>query len=161
MALNACLRMAGENRGEIKGSVNLKGWEGSIAVLAAEHGVVSALNEVGVPGGTRRHRPFVITKDVDASSPLLYAMLAEREAIVQWSLHTWRDTVVGRVMQRYTVELENAQIAGIEFEIFPGETPEGERGAAHERVSFCYERIAWTWEETGVTFTDDWEAPTV
>jgi type VI secretion system secreted protein Hcp len=48
----------------------------------------------------------------------------------------------------YTVELRNASIATI-----------GERYPNTETVSFCYQKIIWTWTEGGITAEDDWEAP--
>src|SRR6266404_1793228 len=88
MALNAYLKLKGQKSGEIKGSVTQKGREGSIMVIAVSHDVISPRDAAsGLPTGKRMHKPFVITKELDTSSPLLYNILVTNENITEWVLH--------------------------------------------------------------------------
>ena len=86
-ALKAYLKLVGQKQGEIRGSETSKGREGQIAVIAASHEIVSPRDaQSGLPTGPRVHKPFVITKDLDASSPLLYRALVNNENLTTWEL---------------------------------------------------------------------------
>src|SRR5262245_26518966 len=90
MALNAYLRLKGQKQGEIKGSVTQKGREGSIMVIAVTHEILSPRDPAsGLPTGKRMHKPFVVTKELDKSSPLLYSVLVNNENVPEWSLQFW------------------------------------------------------------------------
>src|SRR4051812_9196262 len=90
MALNAYLKMKGAKQGDIKGSVTQKGREGKIMVIAVSHEIVSPRDVAsGQATGKRMHKPFVITKEVDKSSPLLYNALVNNENITDWELQFW------------------------------------------------------------------------
>ena len=73
MALNAYLKLKGQKQGVVKGSVTQKGREGKIMVISAHHEVVSPTDPAsGLATGKHLHKPFVIAKEVDKSSPVLY-----------------------------------------------------------------------------------------
>ena len=166
MALNAYLSLRGEKQGEIKGSVTQKGREGKIMVIAAEHGVASPRDPAsGLATGRRVHKPFMITKELDMSSPLLYAGLAANEIFPTWELQFWAPAVntavgggTGAEVMRYTVRLTNASISDIRFCMLNTKDPELMRYAEFEEVSFVYQRIDWTWMVGGKTSGDDWGA---
>src|SRR6185503_19311673 len=117
MALNAYLKLKGQKLGEIKGSVTQKGREGKIAVIAVSHEIVSPRDSAsGQATGKRMHKPFVITKELDKSSPLLYKALVNNEDIPEWELQFFTPQLqgassVGQEMQHFTVRLTNANIA--------------------------------------------------
>jgi len=162
VALDAYLRLVGETQGEIKGSVTKIGREDTIRVIAASHEVVSPRDAAsGLPTGKRQHKPFVITKEVDKSTPLLYAALVNNENLPEWKLEYWQPSATGKEMQHYTVQLVNASIAGIRHEMLNNKYPENMQHKEREHVSFCYQKIIWTWMEGGVTAEDDWESPNV
>jgi len=160
MALNAYLKLKGQKQGDIKGSVTQKGREDSIMVIAVNHQVVSPRDAAsGLPTGKRQHKPFTITKEVDKSSPLLYSALVNNENITQWKLQFWQPSAAGKEQQHYTIELTNASIAGIQMEMLNNKYPENMQMKEREHVSFCYQKIVWTWMDGGITAEDDWEAP--
>jgi type VI secretion system secreted protein Hcp len=167
MALNAYLRLKGQKQGEIKGSVTQKGREGSIMVIAASHEIVSPRDPAsGLPTGKRMHKPFVITKELDKSSPLLYNVLVNNENVPEWKLEFWTPQLsatggVGAEKQHYTVELMNANVANISFRMLNNKNPELTRYAEFEEIAFTYQKITWTWKDGGITANDDWEAPVV
>jgi type VI secretion system secreted protein Hcp len=162
MALNAYLRMRGQKSGEIKGSVTQKGRENKIMVIASEHSIVSPRDPAsGLPTGKRMHKPFVITKQVDQSSPLLYNLMATNENIVDWELQFWRPSPTGIEEQYYTVKLTNANISSINFHQLNTQDPSLIKFAEHEEVAFTYQRIQWIWTSGGITSQDDWMAPVV
>lgn len=156
MALNAYLRLKGQKLGEIKGSVTQKGREGKIMVIAVQHGIVSPRDPAsGLPTGRRQHKQFVITKELDKSSPLLYSMLVTNENIPEWELQCWQPNPTGAEVNHYTVKLTNASIASIEFRLPNNKDPQLMKLTEYEEVAFTYQRIQWTWNEGGITATDD------
>ena len=160
MALNAYLSLKGEKQGEIKGSVTQKGRENKIMVIAVTHDVVSPRDPAsGLPTGKRQHKPFIITKELDRSTPLVYNVLTNNENIKEWELQFWRPSATGAEQQHYTVKLTNANIAAIRFVQLNNKNPELMRYAEYEEVSFTYQKIEWTWKDGGITADDDWEAP--
>jgi type VI secretion system secreted protein Hcp len=163
MALNAYLRLKGQKTGEVKGSVTQKGREGKIMVIAASHSILSPRDpQSGLPTGMRMHKPFVITKEADKSSPVLYNMLVTNENISDWELQFWSPALAspgaGQEVQSHTVKLVNANIASIDFRMLNNKNPDLMRYAEYEEIAFTYQKITWTWNDGGITAGDDWEA---
>ncbi len=161
MALNAYLKLKGQKQGDIKGSVTQKGREGKIMVIAVSHEIVSPRDmATGQPTGRRQHKPFVITKELDQSSPILYNVLCTNENIDQWELQFWTPQVsgagAGTEVQHYTVKLTNAKICDIKFCMLNNKNPELNRYAEYEEVAFSYEKIEWTLVKGGITSSDNW-----
>jgi type VI secretion system secreted protein Hcp len=167
MALNAYLSLKGQKQGDIKGSVTQKGREGRIAVIAVEHAIVSPRDPAsGLPTGKRQHRPLVITKELDKSSPLLNTALVDNENITDFVLNFWTpqpkaSTGVGAEFQHYTIALKNANIASIQFRMANNKHPDLMKFAEYEEVAFTYQKITWTWNDGAITASDDWESPIV
>jgi type VI secretion system secreted protein Hcp len=163
MALNAYLSLSGQKQGQIKGSVTQKGREGKIMVIAAEHEVLW-LRDVasGTATGKRQHKPFVITKEIDISSPRLYTALAGNETFTDWELQFWAPKVgstaaaAGVEVMRYTVRLTNAAICDIRFHMLNNKNPELARYVEYEEVAFAYQKIEWTWVPTALSASDSW-----
>jgi type VI secretion system secreted protein Hcp len=162
MALNAYLRLTGDTQGEIKGGVTQAGREDSIMVIAFDHQVVSPRDTAsGLPTGKRQHQPLTITKEIDEATPLLMNALVNNENITDWELRFWQPSRSGRAVQHYTIQLVNASISAIRAEMLNNKYPENMQHEEREHVSFCYQRIIWTWVDGGITAEDDWEAPVV
>ena len=165
MALQAYLKLKAQKQGEIKGSVTQKGREGKIAVIAVSHEIISPRDPAsGLPTGKRMHKPFVITKELDKSTPLLYNVLVNNENITEWELQFWTPQLKassggGTEVQHYTVKLVNANIASIAFRMANNKHPELMKFAEYEEVAFTYQKIEWTWNDGGLMAGDDWEAP--
>jgi type VI secretion system secreted protein Hcp len=152
-ALNAYLVLKGQKQGAIKGSVTQKGREGAIKIEMASHEIVSPRDAAsGLPTGKRQHKPFVITKKIDKSTPLLNSMLVNNENIPEWKLEVY-DSQGGKTDQHvYTVKLTNANIASIKMVT-------DDDGSLREVITFTYQKIEWTWVDGGIMAMDDWEAP--
>ena len=58
-----------------------------------------------------------------------------------------------------TIELVNANIAGIRQELLNNKYPENMQHREREHISFTYQKIIWTWMDGGITAEDDWETP--
>ncbi|MEO7312914.1 MAG: Hcp family type VI secretion system effector [Chitinophagaceae bacterium] len=167
MALNAYLKMKGQKQGDIKGSVTQKGREGKIMVIAVSHEIVSPRDAAsGQATGRRQHKPFVITKEIDKSSPLLYNALVTNENINSWELMFYAPQVrvgegAGAEVNHYTVKLTNARIVDVKSVMLNNKNPELVKFAEYEEVAFVYQKIEWTWVDGGITSSDDWDSPIV
>jgi type VI secretion system secreted protein Hcp len=161
MALDAYLKLKGQQSGDIKGGVVKKGREGRIAVIAVSHEIVSPRDAAtGQATGKRQHKPFVITKEIDQSSPRLYGALASNEILTEWELQFWAPSNIGLgtggEVVRYTVKLTNASIASIAFRMANNKDPEFTNRAEYEEIAFTYQTIEWNWMLGNVTMTDNW-----
>ena len=109
------------------------------------------------------HKPLIITKELDVSTPVLYRLLVTNENITQLLLHFWTPqlkagTGVGQEVQNYTVKLTNANIASIDFRMDNIRHPDLVKFSEYEEIAFTYQKIEWTWTDGGITASDDWEA---
>jgi type VI secretion system secreted protein Hcp len=158
-ALNAYLTLRGEFQGDIKGSVTQKGRAGKIMVIAFDHSIESALSPYNSqPTGQRQHKPLVITKEVDKSSPLLHNAQSRNERL-NFELQFWQPSATGVEKQHYTINLVNARIISIHMVMPNNKHPELMRFAEYEEIAFTYDMIVWTWHDGGITAEDYWEAP--
>src|SRR5947209_16426326 len=104
MSLNAYLTLTGQKQGQIKGSITQKGREGSIAVYAINHEILSPRDVAsGLPTGKRQHKPFTITKELDKSTPLLFKVLVTNENLTEVVLKFFAPSAAGMEVNYYTV----------------------------------------------------------
>lgn len=160
MALNAYLKLKGQKTGDIKGSVTQKGREGKIMIIAVDHEIGIPRDPVsGLPSGKRMHKPLVITKELDKSSPLLYNLLSGNELLTDWELQFWTPQMsaaagAGAEKQHYTIRLTNARLQQIRFVMPNNKDTDLARRAEYEVLSFSYEKIEWTWTDGSITASD-------
>jgi type VI secretion system secreted protein Hcp len=169
MALMAYMYAVGQKSGQIKGSVHQKGREDSVQVIGYSHEIVSPRDpHSGLPTGQRMHKPLVITKQLDKSTPILYNVMCTNEnlssvTIKFWSAQVKSGTAVNTSVQHYTIKLTNASIAQIlaysADDSHTETTKAGEKsGEDVEKISFSYQKIEWTWTDGGISAQDDWES---
>jgi type VI secretion system secreted protein Hcp len=160
MALNAYLTLKGQKTGAIDGSVTQKGREKSIMVIAVSHEITSPRDPAsGLPTGKRMHKPMVITKELDKSTPLLFNVLVNNENVTEWTLKFWRPSATGAEQQHFTIKLTNANIASISTRLPNNKHPDLMKFETYEEIAFTYQKIEWTWTDGGITAMDDWESP--
>src|ERR1700741_4405062 len=110
MAMRAYMYAKGQKSGQIKGGVTQKGREDSIGVIACSHEVMTPRDpQSGLPTGQRMHKPFVVTKELDKSSPILYNVLCTNENCTEVVVKFWTPQIkaatgVGSEVQHYTVK---------------------------------------------------------
>ena len=158
MALNANMRLTSEVQGEIKGSVTQAGREDSILVIGFSHEVDSPRDAAsGLPTGKRQHKPLIVTKEIDKSTPLLMSALINNENITDVELKFWQPSRSGKEVQYYTIRLLNARIINVQQEMLNNQYPENMRHKEREHISFVYQKIIWTYEDGGISTEDNWE----
>jgi len=169
MPTPAYLTIEGTNQGAITngtftqesvGNVYQEGHENEILVEAFSHQVTTPTDpQSGQPSGQRVHRPLIVTKVFDKSSPLLYTALTSGERLTTCQLKFYRTSADGAQEHYFTIELEDAIIVDIKAYMPNCQDP----GQAHftnlEDVSFTYRRITWSHEAAGTSGSDDWRSP--
>ena len=147
--------LKGQKSGQIKGSIIQKGREDSIGVIATAHSIISPRDpQSGLPTGQRMHKPFVITKELDKSTPLLYNVLCTNENLSEVTIKYWTPQIrattgTGTEIQHYTVVLINANIASIDFRQLNIRDTNLVKFAEYEEIAMTYEKITWTWTDGG------------
>ena len=154
--------LKGQKSGQIKGSIIQKGREDSSGVIATAHSIISPRDpQSGLPTGQRMHKPFVITKELDKSTPLLYNVLCTNENLSEVTIKYWTPQIrattgTGTEIQHYTVVLINANIASIDFRQLNIRDTNLVKFAEYEEIAMTYEKITWTWTDGGITADDSW-----
>ncbi len=164
MAMMAYLYVVGQKSGQVKGGITQKGREEAIGVISVSHDIVSPRDpQSGLPTGQRMHKPYVITKELDKSTPILYNILCTNENITSATIKFWTPQIkaasgVGSEVQHFTVKLTNANIASYAFRMANIRHADEQKLAEYEEIAFTYQKIEWTWNDGGITAGDDWEA---
>ena len=92
---------AGADPNAATGTVNITGQKqgaiGPIQLTGLTHEVISPRDpQSGLPTGKRMHKPFVITKELDKSSPLLFKALTTNENLTSVLIGLLRERYAGR-----------------------------------------------------------------
>jgi type VI secretion system secreted protein Hcp len=164
MALNAFLTLKGQKQGSINGSVTQKGRENSILVHSFNNEVISPRDaSSGSATGKRQHKPLVVLKEIDKSSPLLWNALVNNETLVNWQLKFWAPAAGGTAAEQqiYTITLTNASIASMREYMPDNLDPAQAKLPLLEEVTFAYQKIQWVWTDGGITAQDDWQGAVV
>ncbi|RRV09563.1 Hcp family type VI secretion system effector [Pseudomonas sp. v388] len=125
-----------------------------ILVQAVNHSIV-------VPGGVgharRMHKPLVITKPLDKSSPLLNNALCAGELLKTCRLEWYRTTLTGTPQLFYTIDLSEALITGIDLIMPHCDNPAATHYTQFERVHLAYKHIIWKHEAGRTMGLDTWQ----
>jgi len=161
MALSAYLKLQGQKQGDIHGPVTEAGRENSILIHSFSHAVVSPRDPAsGLAIGRRQHQPIVLFKDTDKTSPLLWNMLINNEALIAWELQFWTSGAEQGAAETsmYTIRLTNASIASIQESMNDNELGGNAVPPLREQITFTYQKIEWIWIDGIVEAQDSWEA---
>ena len=160
MAMPAHLTLQGEKQGNIEGSCDMQGREGSIIIYGVNHGISIPRSPTdGLATGKRVHGPLSVIKEQDRSSPKLYQALCTGEHLKRVTLKWYRITKMGTEEHYFTHELEDAIIVAISPFMPTTLLSENDPYRHMEQVSFTYKKVKWTWEPNGVEAEDSWDVP--
>ncbi len=123
-----------------------------IMVLAYSHDMVAG-SDGTVTGGRGQHRPVVITKNIDKSSPLISGALHDGEE-VECVIDFYRTSPIGSQEKYFVVRLSGARIAYINFQV-PHVINMSE-GQPQEVVAIRYRDITWTHVGAGTSAHSSW-----
>ena len=150
------LTIIGSEQGEIEGSCDMDDRDGTILVQAWNHVVEIPTDSRGLTTGRRVHRPMVLTKEIDKSTPMLYQALCTGEKLTEVKLDWYRLDGAGDEELYFSILMENALISKINPWI-PNVLDKNNAGFRHmEDINIIYEKIVWTWEPDGIEYEDAW-----
>ena len=156
MPMPGNLTITGEEQGLIEGSCDIEEREGTILVQAFDHVVEIPTDDRGVASGRRLHRPMMITKEFDKSTPMLYQALCTGELLTEVVLDWYRMDGFGEQELYFSMHMENAMITKVHPWV-PNVLDRANETLKHmEDVFISYEKIIWTWEADGIEFEDAW-----
>ncbi|HYV91765.1 MAG TPA: type VI secretion system tube protein TssD [Chitinophagales bacterium] len=152
---SAYLRIIGTKQGSVKGSVASKEHAGQIMVIAFDHEIDSPRDAgTGQAIGKRIHKPLMITKPVDASTPVLYEMLVTSEIIKVCDILFWQQKPDGKESLIYTLKLSDVSISEI-HSVLRDTQASSATPFFVDNVFFTYRKIEWTWMEGPITASDE------
>ncbi|MFI4920032.1 MAG: Hcp family type VI secretion system effector [Gammaproteobacteria bacterium] len=157
MPMPGNLTLVGQNQGAIEGSCDIEGREDTILVQAFKHTVDLPSNESGLPSGKRVHRPLMITKEVDKSTPKLYQALCSGELMTEATLRWYRMDGEGDEVQFFTVMLQNAMIVKLESWVPDVLDKQNASYGTMETLGLTSEVIRWTWVVDGIEYAEHWD----
>ena len=121
------------------GNIYVEGHENEMMCQAAAHHLsIPRDPQSGQPTGQRVHDTFSITKVVDKCSPLLYQALTTGERLTKCRFKMYRTSVSGTQEHFFTIELQDAIIVDMHFELPHCQDASKALYTAMELVSFSY-----------------------
>jgi len=105
--------------------------------------------------GQRVHKPLIITKAFDKSSPLLFQALTTNECLSKVEIKWFRATKSGSE-HYYTTTLEDAAIVNIKGYMHNCQDLSNSHYVQMEDVQFSYRKITWTHVVANTSGSDDW-----
>ena len=135
-----------------------EGRENSIECSYFESELITAREvQTGTATGRRQHKPLIIRKAIDKSTPLIAKALT-KNAKVDGEIKFYRPnpTGDGTTQHFYTVKIAKGRVASQKM-ISTWSQP----GVAHsekpyEEVQFVFQDITWTYVDGGVEHQDSW-----
>jgi type VI secretion system secreted protein Hcp len=161
MAMLYYLKMKGAKQGDFKSAENTqKGREGWIRCSAFENGCDAPFDaQSGMATGKRRYEPIKILKEIDSTTPLLWAALTTNENIPSAEFYFFRPSQKGIEEHFYTIKLTNARVGRMKtyqlsmFDVDTAKVP------MVDEVEFTFQKIEWEHKPASKMASDDWEAP--
>lgn len=143
------MQLHGQNQGDIEGDCTLPGREGFIEVHEVTHLVEVPIDQAtGQITGSRQHKPLVVRKRTEKSSPKICQALTSGERC-RVELRLFRTLENGQEQHYYTIVLEDALVAAYH----PATLADDDH--LHEEVAFVYRQITWTYVPEGIEAQDD------
>ena len=169
MPTPAYLLIEGERQGFISsgaftepsvGNIYQEGFEDNILVQSISHSMLTPTDpQSGQPSGQRVHGPFVITKVIDKSSPLLCTAMTTGEKLPKCEIRLYRTSTMGTQEHYYTIKLIDAIIVNITTTMPHAQESISAHLTCLETVAFSYRSIEWNHETCGTSGGDDWRKP--
>lgn len=128
-----------------------------ILVQGFTHQVTRGSNsQLGLTG----HQPVFITKELDKSSPLLFAALTSGETLTKCELKLYRTNPQGQQEHYYTYRMHDAVLVDMRSEMPDCRAYRLESGASAptEVIKLKYRKMEYIHETSGTFGSDYWES---
>lgn len=153
MSTPAHLWLEDENGSPVPGSCVMPLRLGSIELKSFSHGVTIPVDPSwGKLTGTRVHRPVVIKKEFDQTTPMLYRAVCECRRMKKATIKMYRILESGIESEYFNIILENVKITTVS----PYLAPSGMSSTHLETLELRYEAITWKHTEGNIIYRDTW-----
>lgn len=153
MSTPAHLWLEDENGSPIVGGCSMPLRLGSIELRSFSHGITIPVDpNLGKLTGTRVHRPIVIVKEFDQTTPLLYRAVCEGRTLKKATIKMYRIIESGIESEYFNIILENVKITTLS----PYLAPDGLSSTHLETLELRYESITWKYVEGNIIYRDSW-----
>jgi len=143
--------------GEIKGSVQVGGREGTSEVMEFLHDLhIPTDPHTGKLTGVRMHSPVKLIKSYDAASPYLYKACCEGQTLKEVTVKWYAIDDTGAEKEYFIHKLEDVKVAAMKAHMPNTKDPNKEKYVHLEEVSLVYGKITWTYVEGQLEYTDSW-----
>lgn len=115
----------------------------------------------GAQSGGRVHRPLVITKMMDSSTPLLLNAIKSGELLTLCKLDVYRISPVGLYEQFFTIKLTDAVIVDLDVMSPDFQDPAFAHVLQVEKVCFSYSSVRWSHDVSKTDGSDYWHEGTL
>lgn len=157
MAIPAYLWLKDDGGADIKGSVDVQGREGSIEVVALDHDVyIPTDNNTGKLTGTRTHKPFTFTKEIDASSPYLYKAVTTGQTLKTAEFKFYRINDAGQEVEYFNTTLDNVKLVRVAPLMHDIKDPVKRSITTWNALSSATRKITWTYKDGNIIHSDSW-----
>jgi type VI secretion system secreted protein Hcp len=154
------MEIEGNNQGTItSGCSREENREDTTKVFELKHGVAQPRDKhTGRSTGKRIHQPFVVLKELDACSPLLYQALCTNELMtVTFRFYRPNPDGDGKEEQFFTVVIEEANLTSYEGKLPFTLGEDTDALPPLEELVFSYRKVRITEERNGVEYEDYWD----
>ena len=166
MSTRAYLFLKGQRQGNLTAGVSTVESVGNayqsndgdrILVQGFSHQIIVPRDiQSGLPSGPRVHKPLMISKIVDKSTPLIMSALTSGEMLEEFRITWYRTSATSGSEEAYfSVDLAEAVIVDVQTR----NDPNTAIFSHFEDVYFAYKKITWTHDVCGTSGTDDLRSP--
>ncbi|WP_374625984.1 type VI secretion system tube protein TssD [Pandoraea sp.] len=157
MAIPGYMFLSDDAGKKIEGSVTVKGREGSVELVAYAHNVyIPTDGNTGKLTGTRVHKPYLLTKAKDRSSPELYKALTSGKTLQTVTIREYEIDGAGKEEEYFTTVMENVKVVSINAKMLDIKVPDYEKHNHLEEVELRYETIQWKYADGNIQHKDSW-----
>lgn len=153
MSNPAHLWLEDENGSPVVGGCLVAQRSGSIELKSFSHGVTIPVDpNWGKLTSTRIHRPVVIVKEFDKTTPVLYRAVCEGRTMKKATIKMYHILESGIEVEYFNIIMENVKITTVS----PYLSPNGMSSTHLETLELRYEAITWKHMEGNIIYRDTW-----
>jgi type VI secretion system secreted protein Hcp len=157
MAIPAYMWIKDDGGADIKGSVTVQGREGSVEVVALQHGVnIPTDSNTGKLTGARIHRPITFTKETDSSTPYLYKAVTSGQTLKSIEIKWYKIDDAGKEVEYFNTKLDNVKVVAVKPTMHDIKNPAFEKHNHLEEIELRYEKITWAYKDGNIIHSDSW-----
>jgi len=157
MAIPAYMWIKDDGGADVKGSVTVQGREGSVEIVAFNHGVsIPTDANTGKLTGTRVHRPIRLTKETDAATAYLYKAVTSGQTLKSVEIKWYKIDDAGKEKEYFNTKLDNVKVVAVEPKMLDIKNPAFDKHNHLEDIELRYEKITWSYKDGNIIHTDTW-----